>query len=156
MHDSSITLNKTLIIAPILNVMQGLTVFFGPFLLRYLPPYFVMAFGSSIALGGLFASSYVTSLPAFAVLYGVFYGFGLGICYLVPLICAWEHFPNRKGLISGIIIGGFGFGAFFFGFISFALANPNNEDPDLVVDGGKIFSPDRPEAHSAPRMIRIN
>lgn len=59
-------------------------------------------------------------------------------------------------MVSGLIIGGFGFGAFFFGFISFAQVNPNNANPDLKVDGGVIFSPDRPEASKFPEMLRVN
>jgi len=42
----------------------------------------------------------------------------------------WLWFPNRPGLISGIIIGGFGFGALAFGPIASKLVNPNNENQD--------------------------
>ena len=155
-YDNSINLNSTLIIGPILAVCQGLTVFLGPFLMRYVHPRMVIIFGSTIAFIGLFSSSFITNLYAFSFLYGAFYGWGLGIWYLVPLICCWEYFPNRKGLVSGIIIGGFGFGAFFFGYISYAIANPNNAQPTLEVEGGKIFAPDTPEADVAPKLIRIN
>ncbi len=51
---------------------------------------------------------------------------GIGLVYYVPLICGWEFFPKNRGLVSGLIIGGFGFGAFIFGFITTAIANPNN------------------------------
>lgn len=102
------------------------------------------------------ASTFVTSLFPFIILYGVFYGFGIGICYLTPLICAWEYFPNRRGMVSGIIVGGFGFGAFIFGFLSYAIVNPDNEKPTLEVDGGKIFDPSLPVSERAPYMIRVN
>jgi len=59
-------------------------------------------------------------------------------------------------MVSGIIIGGFGFGAFIFGFISFAIVNPENAEPLLQVSGGKIFDPDTPQAHRMPKMLRIN
>ena len=39
------------------------------------------------------------------------------------MLCGWEWFPNNKGLVSGIILAGYGFGAFFYGYISTALAN---------------------------------
>lgn len=59
-------------------------------------------------------------------------------------------------MVSGIIVGGHGFGAFVFGFISFAIANPDNAKPSLHVDGGMIFDPSSPEASNAPIMLRIN
>ena len=41
-------------------------------------------------------------------------------------MCGWEWFPNNKGFVSGIIVAGFGFGAFIFGFISTFIVNPYN------------------------------
>jgi hypothetical protein len=37
---------------------------------------------------------------------------------------AWQYFPGREGLISGIIIGGFGVGSFIFTYLSTFLINP--------------------------------
>jgi hypothetical protein len=42
----------------------------------------------------------------------------------VPVHLCWDWFPNNKGLATGICLGGFGFGAFIFGFISRWLVNP--------------------------------
>lgn len=39
--------------------------------------------------------------------------------------------------MSGIIIGGFGFGTFIFGFISTSIVNPNNEKAETVLPGDK-------------------
>jgi len=64
------------------------------------------------------------------VFYGGGFPIGIGMMYWTPLICAWEYFPDRKGLISGLIIGAFGFGAFIFGFISTAIVNPENYQID--------------------------
>ena len=35
------------------------------------------------------------------------------------------YFPNNKGLVSGIITGGFALCSFVFGLIFFAIVNPN-------------------------------
>ena len=155
-YDSSVTLNSTLVIGPLLSITQSMTALLGPFLLKRVNVRILMTIGSIIALGGIWISSYVTNLYLFILFFGAFYGWGMGIWYLIPLVWWWEHFPKRKGLMSGIIIGGFGFGSFFFGFISFAIANPNNSHPELDVDGGKIFGPETPEAEVAPKLIRIN
>ena len=60
--------------------------------------------------------------------YAFVYGMGTGISYFTTIMCSWEYFPNKKGTISGIIIGTFGFSSFFFGFIAMAIVNPNNEE----------------------------
>merc|ERR1712025_894361 len=67
---------------------------------------------------------------SFLVFYGMLYPAGVGIVYWPPIICGWEWFPNNKGLVSGLIVGGYWFGAFIFGFISTALCNPDNFKPD--------------------------
>lgn len=43
--------------------------------------------------------------------YGVLGGFGLGLAYIVPIAMLQKWFPERRGLITGIAVGGFGFGA---------------------------------------------
>jgi OFA family oxalate/formate antiporter-like MFS transporter len=44
--------------------------------------------------------------------YGVIAGFGLGLGYIVPVAMLQKWFPDKRGLITGIAVGGFGFGAF--------------------------------------------
>ena len=41
-----------------------------------------------------------------------------------PLRNAWKHFPKRKGLISGVIMMGFGFSSVIFNYISDQIINP--------------------------------
>ncbi|GAA1242010.1 MFS transporter [Janibacter melonis] len=43
--------------------------------------------------------------------YGVLGGFGLGLAYIVPIAMLQKWFPDKTGLITGIAVGGFGFGA---------------------------------------------
>ena len=54
------------------------------------------------------------------------YPMGIGTIYWVPVICAWEWFPERKGLICGLIIGACGLGPFIYGFLSTGMVNPDN------------------------------
>ena len=70
------------------------------------------------------------------LVFAILYAFGFGICngltYMVPMHHGWLWFPDKPGLISGIIIGGFGFSAFIFAPIATQLVNPNGEQ---AVDG---------------------
>lgn len=43
--------------------------------------------------------------------YGAIAGFGLGFAYIVPIAMLQKWFPDRRGLITGLAVGGFGFGA---------------------------------------------
>jgi OFA family oxalate/formate antiporter-like MFS transporter len=43
--------------------------------------------------------------------YGVIGGLGLGLAYIVPIAMLQKWFPDRRGLITGLAVGGFGFGA---------------------------------------------
>ncbi len=45
--------------------------------------------------------------------------------YTAPLINGWNWFPNRKGLVTGAIVAGFGSGGFIFNRIGSKLINPH-------------------------------
>ena len=45
---------------------------------------------------------------------------------MAPLFAGWLHFPDRKGLVSGIIMSGFGMGVFIYSIVSNRIANPYN------------------------------
>ena len=113
-----------------------------------------MLFGGSLCCISVFLSTMVQTFSAFMFFYAVLFPIGIGIVYWPPIMCAWEWFGERKGLATGLIIGGFGFGAFIFGYISTALANPHDEkrvkDP---VSGQMFFAPE--VANQVPHMLRI-
>ena len=67
------------------------------------------------------------------------------------MLCGWEWFPDNKGLVSGIILAGYGFGAFFYGYISTALVNPHDIQPHK--DGDKLFPQE--VSDNFPKMFRI-
>ena len=93
-------------------------------------PKIILAIGSLIMLTGMLTASFCEKWSTFVVFYGIMYPIGIGTVYYVPIVCAWEWFPDNKGLVSGIIVGGYGFGAFIFGFITTAIVNPDNEKPN--------------------------
>jgi MFS family permease len=51
------------------------------------------------------------------ITYGVIGGFGNGMAYITPVATVTKWFPDKRGLASGIVVMGFGLGAFFYGFI---------------------------------------
>lgn len=126
----------------------------GTFLLNTLRlnPRLVVAMGGSFALVGVFCSSFTKALGPYLALYTGMNGIGCGTCYMVPLVCAWEYFPEKKGLMTGIIIGAYGFGSFGFSLLSTALVNPNGDNP--TIEDGNITFYTSDVADRVPFMIR--
>lgn len=63
--------------------------------------------GSGYVLGGLFGESFWVQL----VCIGIVGGAGIGLAYVVPISVCVKWFPDKKGLITGLAVAGFGFGA---------------------------------------------
>jgi hypothetical protein len=51
-------------------------------------------------------------LPGLVLTYGVAGGLGLGLGYVTPVAATTKWFPGRRGLGSGVVVMGFGLGAF--------------------------------------------
>ncbi len=64
--------------------------------------------GLGYALAGLFGG---TSFPLLLIFIGILGGAGIGLSYVVPIAVGVRWYPHRKGLITGLSVGGFGFGA---------------------------------------------
>jgi OFA family oxalate/formate antiporter-like MFS transporter len=60
---------------------------------------------------GVFLASFSHNLWWLYLSYGVIGGIGLGFAYIVPVAVLVKWFPDRRGLITGIAVGGFGAGA---------------------------------------------
>jgi len=71
---------------------------------------------------GTYVASYSTRLLPFMFWYSLVSGLGVGLGYSTPMIAGWSWFPESKGLINGLTLFGFGFGAFIFNKIGTGLA----------------------------------
>lgn len=80
----------------------------------------------------LMAVLFAYTFEAFLCLFSIGYGICNGLTYMVPMQHGWLWFPNKPGLVSGIIIGGFGIGTFVFSLVCTGLVNPDGID---AVDG---------------------
>lgn len=69
----------------------------------------VVVYGAGVALAALTTSP--DRLWLLVATYGVIGGFGLGLAYIVPIAMLAKWFPDRRGLATGIAVGGFGAGA---------------------------------------------
>ena len=66
--------------------------------------------GGSFLSIGTFSSAFCKSLNWTIFTYGCLFGAGIGISYSAPIVCSVKWMPARKGLVTGIIVAGFGSG----------------------------------------------
>lgn len=91
--------------------MNTLGNFLGGWLQDRLPPRLVISTGNVIFYTGLLAASRAHSLPGFIATYSLWSGVGEGMTYVPCVSTAVKWFPARRGLVTGLVIGGLGLGA---------------------------------------------
>jgi len=70
-----------------------------------------IAGGLLLGLGYLFAGLAGTSFTTILLGVGLLGGAGIGLAYVCPIAVCVKWFPDKKGLITGLAVAGFGFGA---------------------------------------------
>ena len=93
-------------------VMLGVTAGFGGYLQRRFGPRAVAVTAGLLYGTGVFLSGLAPNLAALYLTHGVLGGIGLGLGYIVPLAVLIDWFPDKRGLITGLGVTGFGLGAF--------------------------------------------
>ena len=90
----------------------GIAAFFGGLWLNRKGPRIVaVACGFLYGLGVFLASFADHRLWWLYLSYGIIGGAGAGLSYIVPVAVLVKWFPDRRGLITGVAVGGFGAGA---------------------------------------------
>jgi len=103
---SEVTLTFTISI-----FVLGFAAFFGGLWLNRKGPRIVALTGGALYGLGVFLASFSHSLSWLYLSYGLIGGIGLGLGYIVPVAVLVKWFPDKRGLITGIAVGGFGAGA---------------------------------------------
>src|ERR1700730_10799517 len=104
---SEVTLTFTISI-----FVLGISAFLGGLWLNRKGPRVVAITGGIFyGLGVFLASFSANKLWWLYLSYGLIGGIGLGLSYIVPVAVLVNWFPDRRGLITGIAVGGFGAGA---------------------------------------------
>ena len=67
--------------------------------------------GLILGLGYVAAKFVGPSFPGLLITIGLIGGAGIGLAYVVPIAVGVKWFPDKKGMITGLAVAGFGFGA---------------------------------------------
>src|SRR5258707_992594 len=104
---SQVTLTFTISI-----FVLGFAAFFGGLWMARRGPRVVALTGAVLYGLGVFLASFSENKLWWLYLsYGFIGGLGLGLGYIVPVAVLVKWFPDKRGLITGIAVGGFGAGA---------------------------------------------
>ena len=130
------------------------------------PRVVAMVGGAIYGIGVIIASfaQDASQLPILVIGYGVLGGFGLGLAYIVPIAMLQKWFPDKRGLITGLAVGGFGFGAVLTAPIARRLIAGNENDPTSVFlplgvaylilsVAGAAFFRNPPEGYKVPGYV---
>ena len=93
-------------------------------------PRLLISIGAIVAFPCFIISAFVDKFYAFAILYIIAFSFNQGMAYMVNVHHGWLWFPKNPGLVSGIILGGFGAGALIFDNVLTHVVNPDNVSID--------------------------
>jgi len=66
-----------------------------------------LVLGLGYVLGGFFGQTFAGQL----ICIGLIGGAGIGLAYVVPIAVGVKWFPDKKGMVTGLAVAGFGFGA---------------------------------------------
>ena len=76
----------------------------------------IVAIAGGVLLGlGMILASFAKGLNSLILFYGVISGIGIGLAYVCPISAGVKWFPDKRGLITGLSVAGFGAGALIVG-----------------------------------------
>jgi len=152
-RDPSIDINLVKLVYPLMLFAINFAMPFGVRLSYRFGAKIVCIGAMAVIVIAVFVSGFMNNFGGLVVFYGIIFGFGNGIIYMIPVTCGWKYFPHRKGMVSGVIIGAFGFGTLIFNYVALAIVNPDNKAASIVSDGSTYFTSDIYE--KVPEMFKI-
>lgn len=77
-------------------------------------PRIIATIGGVLLGFGLLIASFAKDLAMFTIGFSVIGGFGIGAAYVCPIATCVKWFPDKRGLITGLAVAGFGAGGLVF------------------------------------------
>jgi MFS family permease len=74
----------------------------------------------------IFLASFAVDPTSFFIIFTLGVGIGKGLALPASMKAGWIYLPNRKGLVSGIIMSSFSIGSMLYGTLATVIVNPHN------------------------------
>jgi hypothetical protein len=100
----------------------------------------------------MFFSSFIEDPQMFSWVYGLSIGSLSASVFLPSLWIIWNRIPEKKPLLSGILLSGYSLGSVPFGLMFTLIVNPHNRSAESTAGGEKMFP--REVAERVPNTIR--
>src|SRR5207237_518962 len=95
--------------------------------------------GAVLVSLGFFLTSFATSLSFLYVVFGVVVGAGNGFGYATPIPVASKWFPDKRGLVVGLMVGGYGASSAIIGPVATNLIAVIGWRPTFQILGAAFF-----------------
>lgn len=109
-YDPTLTYNDTLFVYIVALAFNGIFVMFSGYFQSTIGPRMCIIVGGYLICIAALCSSYCTSLAGFIFTQGVMFGAGFGVTYSASFTLAIKWLPERKALLTGLVISGVGIG----------------------------------------------
>ena len=113
----------------------GITAGFGGVLQRRYGPRAIATAAGLLYGGGVCLAAFAPNIVVLYLTFGIIGGIGLGLGYIVPVAMLIRWFPDKRGLISGLAVAGFGGGAMAVSPFAAALLRSTGLHGTLIVLG---------------------
>src|SRR2546426_2170382 len=96
--------------------------------------------GGLLVSSGFILASFTSSLLTLYLFFGIIVGVGNGFGYSTPMPVGSKWFPDKRGLVVGLMVGGYGGGSAIFGPIATALIESVGWRATVQFLGGLFFA----------------
>ena len=96
--------------------------------------------GGLLVSGGFVLSSFTSSILTLYLFFGVVVGIGNGFGYATPIPVASKWFPDKRGLVVGLMVGGYGAGSAILGPVATRLIAALGWRPTFQILGVLFFA----------------
>lgn len=102
-------------------------------------PRLCAAIGGTLVGAGFVAASFTSSLTFLYIAFGVIVGLGNGFGYATPTPVASKWFPDKRGLVVGLMVAGYGAGSAIIGPVATSLIGSMGWRPTFQILGAVFF-----------------
>jgi len=127
--DPQVTSTSVYNAQPFSFLAENIGVMSAPYISRLLGIRACLFLGGIMMAGGYLLCSVIQNVHLLVLSYAFSVGIGSGMVSITCLWPCWEYFPNSKGKITGLILGGYSCASMVFSLVFTFLVNPNNVPP---------------------------